>query len=159
VDFLYFFDLVRFAWAQLTSSPPFFLPGGTSPLANTVIPPRCVTLPSHGAKTSSLHLAASASSFGNTSFCRLPSRAKTEAMNPYHHRQPPCTYHPTSTIHCYKKVHINLNHSPHHSIASPFCLLSTQRTTPSKFHPPLSFPLTIVPRPSSICTTTFTITN
>jgi hypothetical protein len=49
-----FFGLVRFTSAQLGSSPPFPLPGVTSPLADVVTPPRCVTLPFHWVKMSLL---------------------------------------------------------------------------------------------------------
>jgi hypothetical protein len=49
-----FFGLVRFTPAQLVSSPPFSLPGATSPLANVITPSRHVMLPFHWAKTSSL---------------------------------------------------------------------------------------------------------
>jgi hypothetical protein len=40
--------------AQLSSSLPFSLPGGFSPSADVAILPRHITLPSHGAETSSL---------------------------------------------------------------------------------------------------------
>jgi hypothetical protein len=57
-------------------------------------------------------LTTSALSFGNASSRHLPSRAKTEAMNPHHHRRPPSPDRPTPTLHCYKKGHLNLDHSP-----------------------------------------------
>jgi hypothetical protein len=49
-------------------------------------------------------LATSGSSSGNVSFHRLPSRAKTEALNLHHRCRPPSLDSPTPTIHCYKKV-------------------------------------------------------
>jgi hypothetical protein len=46
----------------------------------------------------------SASSSGNVLFHRLPSRAKTEALNPHHHHRPPSSDSLTHTLYCYKKV-------------------------------------------------------
>jgi hypothetical protein len=54
MNFLHFFGRVRFALAELASSPPFPLLGNTSPLAHITMLPRRVVFPSHGAKTSSL---------------------------------------------------------------------------------------------------------
>jgi hypothetical protein len=53
-NFLHFFGPVRFASSQLTSSPPFFLLGATSPPANVVTPSRHATLPFYWAKMTSL---------------------------------------------------------------------------------------------------------
>jgi hypothetical protein len=53
-EFSLFFGPVRFVSVQLTPSPPFPLLGAASPSADVVMPPCCVTLPSHWAKTSSL---------------------------------------------------------------------------------------------------------
>jgi hypothetical protein len=49
-------------------------------------------------------LSASASSFNNVSSRHLSSRAKTEALNPHHCRQPPFSNRLTLILHCYKKV-------------------------------------------------------
>jgi hypothetical protein len=103
-------------------------------------------------------LAASTSSFGNASSHCLPSRAKIEVLN-LHHRgsHPPQTGRllPSSAI----KMSSQPFHSPYHSTASPFCLLPSQSTTPSELHPSSSFPFTIVPRLSSLNTTTPTVMN
>jgi hypothetical protein len=53
---------------------------------------------------SSDELVASASSFDNALFCRLPCRAETEALNLHHHRSLPSLDRPTPTLHCYKKI-------------------------------------------------------
>jgi hypothetical protein len=86
VDFLYFFDLVRFTPAQLTSSPPFLLSGVASPPADVATPPRCVTLPSYGANTSSL----------------LPLNLLVTLL--HHRRWTPSSDRQPSTLHYYKKV-------------------------------------------------------
>jgi hypothetical protein len=49
-------------------------------------------------------LAASASSSSNVLSCRLFSRAKTEALNPHHHRRLPSMDRSTLTLHYYKKI-------------------------------------------------------
>jgi hypothetical protein len=49
-------------------------------------------------------LVSSASSSDITLSRHLPSRAKTEALNPHHHRRPPSLDRLTLTLHCYKKV-------------------------------------------------------
>jgi hypothetical protein len=153
VDFFYFFGPVKFASTQVTSSPPFFLPGGASPSAD-------VTTPCHASfPWSQDELTASTSPSGNVSSHRLPSRAKIETLNLHHYRRPPSLDRLTLTLHCYKKGHLNLSHSLHHSTASPFYLLSSQSTTSTELHPPLSFPLTAVPCPSFIRTMTHTMMN
>jgi hypothetical protein len=48
-------------------------------------------------------LIVSASSSGNALSRHLPSRAKTKALNPHHHRRLPSPNRLTSTLHCYKK--------------------------------------------------------
>jgi hypothetical protein len=98
VDFFYFFGPVKFASTQVTSSPPFFLPGGASPSAD-------VTTPCHASfPWSQDELTASTSPSGNVSSHRLPSRAKIEALNLHHYRRSPSLDRPTLTLHCYKKV-------------------------------------------------------
>jgi hypothetical protein len=49
-------------------------------------------------------LAVSASSSANALSRCLPSRAKTKALNPQHHRKLLSPYHPTHILHCYKKI-------------------------------------------------------
>jgi hypothetical protein len=56
---------------------------------------------------------------------RWPGIAKTEALNPHRPCQTPSLNRPTSTIYCYKKGHLNICHSPHHSIVSLFYVLSS----------------------------------
>jgi hypothetical protein len=53
-EFSSFFRPVRFMSVQPTSSPPFPLPAVASPPVDVGTPPRHVTLPSHGVKTTSL---------------------------------------------------------------------------------------------------------
>jgi hypothetical protein len=53
MSFIHFFSLIWFAWAQVVSSPPFPLPGAISPPVDVATLPHRVTLPFHGAKTSS----------------------------------------------------------------------------------------------------------
>jgi hypothetical protein len=53
----------------------------------------------------------------------------------------------------------HLDHSLHHSTASPFYVLSSQSTTLSELYPPLSFSFTVVPRSSSLHTTTPMVMN
>jgi hypothetical protein len=83
-----------------TLSPPCLLPGAASPMADVVMPPHRVTLPSHGAKTISsppLHLP--------TTLRPVVSYLEpTKTLNPHHRRQPPSLDNPTPTLHCYKKV-------------------------------------------------------
>jgi hypothetical protein len=49
----FIFDPIRFTSDQLASSPSFPLPDAASPLADVATSPQRVSLPSHGAKTSS----------------------------------------------------------------------------------------------------------
>jgi hypothetical protein len=104
-------------------------------------------------------LVASASSFGNTLFRRLPSRAEIKALNPYHHRRLPSPNRLTPTCSTAIKSHLILGHSPHHSTTSLFYLLPSQSTTSSELRTYSSFPFTAVSRPSCLCTTTPTVTN
>jgi hypothetical protein len=100
VYFLLFFGLVKFVSARLASS-------SSSP------PQCCLSSDRRRYVTASCHdsvswsqdeVAASASSFGNASSCRLPSRAKIEALNPHHRRWPPSLNCPTHILHCYRKI-------------------------------------------------------
>jgi hypothetical protein len=97
-EFSLFFDLVRFASIQPALSPPFLLPGVTSP------PVDLVMLHHASFPWSQDQLTNYTSSFGNASSRRLPSWVKIEALNLHHHRQPPSPNRPTLTLHCYKKV-------------------------------------------------------
>jgi hypothetical protein len=78
VIFFSFFGSVRFASAQLGSSPPFLLPSVVSPPVDIVTPSHRFTLPSH--------------------------RTETEALNPHDHSRPPSPNRPTHILHCYKKI-------------------------------------------------------
>jgi hypothetical protein len=94
----FIFGLIRFASAQLISSPPFLLPGAASPPVN-------VAVPCHASfPLNQDELAASSSSSGNASSRRLASRAKIEVLNLHHHNRPPSLDRPTLTLHCYKKI-------------------------------------------------------
>jgi hypothetical protein len=104
-------------------------------------------------------LAASGSSFINSSPRCLSFWVKIETLNPHHRRRLPSSNLPTPTLQCYKKDHLNLGHFPHHSITSPSCLISSQSNTPSELHPPLLFPFTVVSYLSSLRTMTPTIMN
>jgi hypothetical protein len=83
-------------------------------IASSLSPPRCRLFSGrHHHATVLCHaffplnqdeLAASVSSSGNGSSCRLLSRVKTEALNPYHHSRPPSSDRPTPTLCCYKKI-------------------------------------------------------
>jgi hypothetical protein len=53
-EFSTFFGLVRFVSAQQVASPLFPLPGAASPPADVTKLPHHITIPSHGAKMSSL---------------------------------------------------------------------------------------------------------
>jgi hypothetical protein len=85
--------------AQLASSPHFPLPGAASPSTDVTTPPHCVTLSSHGGKTSSLH-----PFYLPTTLRSPPPRAETEILNLHHRRWPPSPDTATSTMYCYKKV-------------------------------------------------------
>jgi hypothetical protein len=145
LNFLYFFYSIRFTSAQLASSPPFPLFGVASHPVDiaTHIAPCHVSFP-----LNQDDIADSVSSFDNASSSRLSSR--TETLNPYYHNMTLFLYRPTLILHCYKKDHLNIDHSPHHSITSLFYLLPSKSTTSSKLHPSLSFPFIIISRPSSL---------
>jgi hypothetical protein len=137
-------------------SPPFFLLDVASPLADVVMTPCRVTLPSYWAKTSSLpplHF------FDNILSCRIPSRTETEALNPHHHRKLPSPDHPTLTLHYYKKIISILITLSITEPRSLFCLLPSQSTTWSELHSLSSFPFTAISYPSSLHIMTPTVTN
>jgi hypothetical protein len=79
------------------SSPPFDLSGVASPLAD-------IATPYHASfSLSQDDLTASVLSSGNVSSRRLPSRAKTEALNSHRDRWPPSSDRSSPTLHYYKK--------------------------------------------------------
>jgi hypothetical protein len=144
-----FFGPVRFTSAQLASSHPFSLPMCCLSSAT----PCHTSFPLNQDE-----LAVSALSSDNASSHHFPSRAETEVLNPYHCRRLPSQttqLSPSIAI----KDYLNLDHSPHHSITSLFCLQISQSTTPSEIHSSTSFPFTIVSRSSSLCTTTPMVIN
>jgi hypothetical protein len=102
-------------------------------------------------------LAAFTSFSGNALFRRFSSRAKNEALNLHHHRMLSSSDRLTPTLHYYKKDHLNLVYSLHHSTVSLFCFLHRQSTIPSELHPSPSFSLTAVSRISSLYIMTPTI--
>jgi hypothetical protein len=69
-------------------------------------------------------LTTSASSSGDASSCRLPSRAETEVLNLHHRHWPPSSAIKKSSQPC---------HSPHHSIVSPFYLLLARASCHQSF--------------------------
>jgi hypothetical protein len=155
MDFLYFL-------ASKTRVSPTDIVSSLSPPRCRLSSGRChhVATSCHASfSLSQDELAAFVLSSNNASSHRLPSRAETKALNLYHCCQPPFPNHPTSTLHCYKKSHLNLNHSPHHSTVSLFCLLPSHSTTPSELHPPPSFLFTAVPHSSSLRTRTPMVMN
>jgi hypothetical protein len=97
-----FFGHVRFASAQLLSSPHFLLSGAVSPPTDIVTLPCHVTLLLfHRVKVSSLH------PFNPSIMLRpvvSPSWANIEVLNLHHRRWPPSSDSPTPTHHCYKKI-------------------------------------------------------
>jgi hypothetical protein len=120
-----FFGPVRFTSAQLVSSHSFPLPGVASPPTDVATPSFHVTLPSHRTKMSSLPLL-------HLSVTRLPSRAKTEALNLHRHHRPPSPDSLTPILYCYNKV---------------ISTLATLSTTQPHLH--FAFSLARAPRPRS----------
>jgi hypothetical protein len=118
-------------------SPPFPLPSAVSPPADVATPPHHVTLPSHAAKMSSLHLLHLLAMFHHIT--------SLSSWNWSIESAPPL---PT-TLPRQADSH-NLGHSSHYSTVSPFCFLPSQSTTLSELHPLSSFPFTTVSRPSSL---------
>jgi hypothetical protein len=100
VNFLYFlvqWDSYHPNWRRL-----LLFPSPVSPLLRPML--GCCCAMSHFLSMTHDVLVASVSSFGNASFCRLPSWAKTKAFNPHHRRRPPFSDSPTPTLYSYKKV-------------------------------------------------------
>jgi hypothetical protein len=127
--------------------PPLFQP--TSPRAL-----RSVTLPSYGAKMSSLpplHLLATVCPISFPLEPKLKHCICTTAVG-----HPPQTIRlpPSTAIKC----HLNIDHSPYHSITSSFYFLSSQSTTSSELHLPSLFHFTTVPCLASLHTMTPTMT-
>jgi hypothetical protein len=97
VDFFFIFwpNKIQVSPTNVVSS--LFLPDVASP-------PTDVAKSSHASFLWSQNkLVASASSSSNASSRRVPSRAKTKALNSYHRHRPPSSDHSTSNFHCYKK--------------------------------------------------------
>jgi hypothetical protein len=151
-----FFGLVRFTSVQLTSSPPFPLPGVTSPTFDVVTPSRRVTLPFYWVKMSSLpppHLLVML-----LSRCH-PTQVKIEALNLHYRRRAPSLDRLTLILYHYKKGYLNLDHYSHHSTTSLFYLLPSKSTTSSELHSSPSFTFTVVSRSLSLHTMTLTVMN
>jgi hypothetical protein len=126
--------------AQLALSPPFPLPGAASPLADVATPQCRVVLLSHG-DTSSLPPP-------NLS-TMLPLVASPIKLKLKHWICNTVTGHPPRIARLPPSTgingHLNHGHPPQHSTASPFYLLPSQSTTPSKLHRLSSFRSLIVP--------------
>jgi hypothetical protein len=139
----------------MASSPSFSLSIATSPLPNIGTSPRRVTFHSHRVKTSllpPLHLLATVCPIASP---LEPNRSIESAPPPLVSLPEPSNSYPPLLL----KDYSSLGHSPHHSTASPFCILPSQSTTLLELHPPLSFSFTVVPRLSSLCTTTSIVAN
>jgi hypothetical protein len=137
------FPSVRFASAQLTSSPLFFLPGAASTPSDVATPLHRVTLPFHVVKMSSLlplHLLSTLHLVVSPLKLKLKYWIYTTA-----------TARLSFSI-AIKKSHLNLGHSLHHSTTSLFYLLTSQSATSSELHSLLLL-FTIIPHISSIRTT------
>jgi hypothetical protein len=125
-------------------------------VVSSLFPPRCrfysvrrrhTVTPCHASFSCSQdEFAPSTSSSVNTSSRRLPSQAEIKVLNLYHRHSP------TLILNCYKKSHLNLGHSLHHSTTSLFYLLTSQSATSSELHSLLLL-FTIIPHISSIRTT------
>jgi hypothetical protein len=121
--------------------PPFLLPGAGSPLIDVVTPPRHVTLPSYGVKTSSLpplHVLEMFRPVTSPLEPKLKHWIRTTAAGD----SPQIAELPPSTT-------IKMLPQPcplsHHSTASPF-YLPRQSTTPSDLHSSLVFSFTAIQR-------------
>jgi hypothetical protein len=154
-EFSLFLGPVKFTSTPLVSSPPFSLPGATSPPADVTTPPRHVTLPFHGAKMrllSLLHLLTMLHPVASPLELKLNHWICTIATgHPFRTARLP----PSAAIIC----RLNFDHSHHHSTASPFYLIPIQSTMSSELHPSPIFPFIAVPRSLSLRTTIFTVMN
>jgi hypothetical protein len=124
--------------AQIALSPSFSLPDPATLPADITTPLHRVTLPFDGAKMNSLpplHLPAMLYPVAFPLESKLKNWIHTTTAG---HSPRIVRLSPSTSI----KGHLNLDHSSHHSIVSPFCLLTSPGTMPSELHPPLSFPFT-----------------
>jgi hypothetical protein len=104
-----FFDPVRFASVQLTSSSPFPLPGVIFAMVNVVTPSHCIMLPSYWAKTMSLpplHLPITLCLIASSLESKLKHWIRTTAAG-YPSRTAQLS--PSTII---KKHYFNVGHSP-----------------------------------------------
>jgi hypothetical protein len=131
-EFSLFFGPVKFASAQLPSSPPFLLPGAASPPADVAT--QCF-IPA------------------------LPLSSQNQVLNPHHHSNPPFPACPTPNFHCYKKIiSIMITLSTTQQclyFASSIAKISRL----SELHLSSSFPFTVVLCPSSIHIITLMLIN
>jgi hypothetical protein len=146
--FIFWSSKIRITPTSVISSlfPPWWC---LSHLADIVTPPLYVTFPSHGANTSSLTLL-------HLSTTLHPIVPPLEVKSKHWIRT---TGHPSQTVWLPPSTAIKRSYQPHHLITSLFYLLPSQSTTTSELHLSLSFIFTTVTRPSSLRTTTSTITN
>jgi hypothetical protein len=143
-----FFSLVRFASAQLTSSPPFSLPRcylSSDRCHHSAAPCHTSFLLSKTSSLPPLHLMTTLHPIASPLELKLKHWIRNTAVG---YLLGPPDFHPPLLY----KYHLNLGHSPHHSTASLFYLLPRQSTTPSYLHQPSSFSFIVVSRPSSLCT-------
>jgi hypothetical protein len=100
-------------WIFFIFWPRLIRGSSTSVFSSLFSPRRCLSssrchhadAPCHTSfSLSQNELTASTSSSGSALSHRLPSRAKTEALNPHHHHMLPSPDRPTPTLHCYKKI-------------------------------------------------------
>jgi hypothetical protein len=99
IFFIFWPSKIRASWTSIISS--------LSPAWCRISSGRChhATAPCHPSfPLNQDELDVSSSSSSNPSSCRLPSQAKTEALNPHHHNKPPSSDYPTPTLYCYKKI-------------------------------------------------------
>jgi hypothetical protein len=154
VDFLYF--LSNKTRVRPTGVVSFFpLPDAGSPPVDIVTLSHRVTLPSHWCKMSSpspLHLSAM--------ICLVAAPLE---LKPKHWIHSTIAGYPSWTTllppFTVIKRYLNIDHYPHHSITSLFCLLSNQSTISLKLHLLPLFPFIVVSCLLSIRITTPTVTN
>jgi hypothetical protein len=151
-----FFGLVRFTLTQLTSSPPFLLPGVASPLADVITLPHRVTLPSHWTKMSSLSLFHLSVMVHPVAFPLEPKPKYWICTSTVGH--PPRTARfPYSTA--IKRSSQSWSLSLTLNRVFSFCLPASQIITSSKLYSPPLFSFTVVPRQWFIHTMTLTSMN